>query len=221
MQMLGVGLSFEVGGIRYALAATRAQSATDDALDLVAQDYFGATGLYALPRLPGETDGSYRARILASLLRSGATRAVITAAVEKVTGFPCRVTEWWRPSDTGCWGRGYWSVDTQATPFRWTGGGKFAGLAYQGFVECVLPRSQPFGNNPTPCYDQTFYFGVAGSSFLDGSAGLVGPQAVYDAINRAKVYGTIIWVKFVSPAQVFAWDQPGVTWDEPGVVWDR
>jgi len=54
----------------YAKLQLRVQTATDINLDLIAQDNFGPN----LPRLPNETDGSYRQRILGNLPPQGATR---------------------------------------------------------------------------------------------------------------------------------------------------
>lgn len=209
---IGGGLTFEVGALTYALGATRIQTAIDGALDLASMDYFGG----ALPRNSGELDPSYEARITAALLPSGATRSAVVAAVEAATGHPCRAIEPWAPSDTGCWGRFFWNVDTPATPFRWTN----PGMEFQGFIDCVLPSPAFLGGNPAPCYDSSFYWGIAGSSFIDpNTTTTLGAQAVYNAINMAKVYGTIIWVKFVPATATWSWDQPGVNWDEVGVTW--
>lgn len=212
MAMLGGGLTFESGALTYALGATRVQTAINGALDIASLDFFGN----GLPRNPGESDLAYRIRILAALLPAGATRQAVSDAVQKVTGSAPRIIEPWSPKDTGVWGRFYWSVDNAVTPFRWTN----SAMGYQGFIECVLPQPELFGGNAAPCYDSNFYWGVAGSSFIDPNPSQpLGPQVVYDAINLAKVEGTIAWVKFVSPAAQYNWDQPGVTWDEPGVNW--
>lgn len=211
LSMLGGGLSFESGALTYALDATRIQTATDGALDLASVDYLGDRA----SRLPGETDPSYRLRILAALLPAGATRKAVSDAVQAVTGFVPRIVEPWRPADTGGWDQFYWDVDTPETPFRWTD----SDMGYQGFIECVLPQPLFLGGNPAPCLDANFWWDVAGSSFIDPDPSTpLGPQVVYDAINLAKVEGTVVWVQFVTPA-AFRWDQPGVTWDQPGVNW--
>lgn len=222
MGALGDGLSFENGALGYACAATRIQTAINGALDLASQDFFGA----ALPRNPGESDDSFRARILAAIMPAGATRAAVTAAVQKATGNPVRVIEPWRVADTGAWGHFYWGVDNAVTPFRWSGGGRFVsgdpgtGLQYQGFIECSLPTPALLNNQPVPCYDSNFYWGIAGSSFFDLDAGeTFGSQVVYDAINATKCEGTIVWVKFVPAPIGLDWDQPNVNWDQAGLQW--
>jgi hypothetical protein len=218
-QMMGGGLAFENSAEIYALAATRIQSAVNGALDLAAQDFLGDR----LPRNPGETDASYRARITAALLPTGATRAAIIEAVTNATGYAPRVIEPWRPADTGAWGHGFWGVDSSTTPGRWTGTGGRPGersLAYQGFVECVLPTPTALNGNPVPCYDSNSFYGIAGTAWIDiEPSTTLGPQAVYDAINLVKCEGTIVWVKFVPAPSKYNWDDPNVTWDESGVTW--
>lgn len=203
--MFGAELSFELGALTYALDATRLATAQNGALDAASVDYFGSfPGLYALPRFAGESDSAYLVRIEAAMLPTGATRQAISDAVQAVTGVAPRLVEWWRPSDTGVYGNAisggmmFYSVDTRAKPGRYTAGGP-GGLPYQGFCQSTLPVTQPFGPNPTPAYSAyTMNYSVAGSSFFDppGSVPL-GEQQVYDAINRNKVFGTVVWVQFV------------------------
>ncbi len=56
--------------IAYAARQTRIKTATDGWLDMIAADFFGAS----LLRKPGQSDASFRARILADLFREQATR---------------------------------------------------------------------------------------------------------------------------------------------------
>jgi hypothetical protein len=56
--------------LAYVLLQTRIATATDINLDLISQDFFGSE----LPRLALESDTSYRARILNTLLNGGMTR---------------------------------------------------------------------------------------------------------------------------------------------------
>lgn len=234
LEMIGAELSFQNTAIQYALGATRIQTAVNEALDLAADDYFGPGGLR---RGDGETDAAYRARILASLLPSGATRQAVSDAVEAVTGFVPRIIEFWRPSDTGAFdltpgtAASFWDIDTPANPFRWTSGGsqlQISGvtgfLAYQGLIECVLPPAQPFGNNPTPCFDTNPFYWDEPNQFglylIDPEALVpLGIAEVYNAINRTKCEGTIAWVQFVPTPPLRTWDEPGLVWDAPGIVW--
>lgn len=210
LAMMGVELNFSLDeSLQYAFDATRIPTGIGDALDLASLDFFGPapTSLFSLPRLGGESDTSFSERIELNLLPTGATRQAVSDAIGRVTGFVPRIMEPWSPGDSGVWdglaGQGmmFWDVDTVLTPFRWADD-----QAYQGFVECSLPLTNPFGNNPTPCYDvpSGFYWDVAdgnGAWLIDPLPLITnGVQAVYNAINRTKVFGTEVWVKFVSPS---------------------
>jgi hypothetical protein len=220
---LGTPLAFEASALGYAFDATLIGTAQNGALDGKAVDFFG-TGFYALPRNPGESDPAYAARLLAALLPEGATRKAVSDAVQAVTGQAPRLIEPWRPSDTGVWsgapgaGMMFWGIDNVVTPGLWTN----PGLGYQGFCQTILPLAEPFGNNPTPTYDQyAFNYNVAGSSYLMAPGGAVpqGEQSVYNAINRAKCEGTIVWVQFVAPRGAVYWDETGIVWDQSGITW--
>lgn len=225
MLMIGSPLNFEITAEQYALGATRIDTATNGALDLASLDYFG-TGLYTLPRQLGESDASFSLRMgpwpLGAMLQPYATRSAVIAAVKAVTGFAPRTVEPWCPGDTGAWDHFYWDVDTAEAPFRWTSSAipTDLNLAYQAFMDCVLPTPALLGGNPVPCFDNNFYWDTAGSSLIDMDPSVpLGPQVVYDAINRAKCEGTIVWVRFVNAPTTYSWDQPGVTWDQPGATW--
>lgn len=219
--MLGTELTYLNAALQYADDATRVQTAQNDALDLASLDYFGS-GAYAIPRNSGESDASYRARLLGGMLPAGATRPAMYNALLAATGFPPRLIELWRPYDTGVIdglpgaGMMFLDVDTAVTP------GRIAdpGLRYQALIQCVLPLAQPFGNNPTPCMDFTIFTDSPGSSMIDTTpTGVNAQQQVYDAINRTKCEGTICWVQFVPAPSGLSWDEPAVNWDDPGAVW--
>lgn len=199
---MGEGMAFQITSLQYALAATRVQTATDTALDLCSEDYFGD----GLPRYPGEPDSSYVNRILVALamLGQGATRAAVTLAVYAVTGVIPIVTEPWSPQDTGVWdgragnGMMFWDVDVPASRARWTNDDP-----YQAFIDTVQISLPILGGNPLPCLDlgnspNGWYVDApaSGSAFFDFLGSVpTGVQAIYDAINRVKVFGTIVWVK--------------------------
>ena len=202
MKSLSAELSAIESSLAYALGSERIGTAVAPELDLAAQDFFGS----AFPRIGGETDSAYSARILAALFPTGATRAAVSAAVQSVTGKVPRIIEPWRPMDTGVLGgqagKGmvFWNIDTVVTPFRWTN----PGLRYQGFIETVLPQPIIFGPNAPPCFNVQpggpgfwgWYWTIAGTSWINPpNAGLLGANPVYTAINRTKVFGTIVWVK--------------------------
>lgn len=81
----------------YVKLQTRIKTATEDNLDLISQDYFGNK----LPRRYGESDDTFRARILANLLPFPATRQGIATAVYTLTGRWPVITESFNISDNG------------------------------------------------------------------------------------------------------------------------
>jgi hypothetical protein len=76
---------------------------------------------------------------------------------------------------------------------------------YQGFVDSILPAIPLLGGNPLNCLDRGngangWYVDAptSGSAFFDFSGSVsADAQAVYSAINLVKVFGTIVWVKFL------------------------
>lgn len=227
MEALGTAPAAIMLALQYALDAMRIQTGENGALDLASLDFFGSS-TYALPRNPGESDTSFAARILAAMLPTGATRAAVSAAVEAVTGYAPRIIEPWSPADTGVIdgvgsslaGAMYLDVDTPVTPARLAD----PSLRYQAFLESVLPSVSPLGGNPMPCIDDGIYMDAPGSSMFDFEGAIpLGEEIVYAAINRTKVEGTVIWVKFVAtppgPPTGFEWDAPNLYWDQPGLNW--
>lgn len=211
MKSIGGQQAFVLSALIYALEATRVQTAVGDALDLVSEDFFGD----ALPRAPGESDDSFRTRIEAGLTAdfvtaSGATRAAVSFAVQTITGVAPRIIEPWRPLDTGVIDGGpgtgmmFMDADCVQAPAIITD----SSLAYQGFLQSIIPPIQLLDGNPLPCMDvgeaaSGLYTDTAGSSMFDfdGSISL-GEQAVYDAINARKTFGTVVWTQFVSSVKV-------------------
>jgi hypothetical protein len=85
----------------YVKLQTRIATATDSFLDLISQDFLGAT----LPRRFGETDTSFRGRVQRELLRQRATRPALVNELVNLTGRTPVVFEPARPADTGGWGK--------------------------------------------------------------------------------------------------------------------
>jgi hypothetical protein len=111
----------------YARLQTRIATATDTFLDLISQDFFAA----ALPRLFGESDSAFRARIRRNLLRPLATRGALIAELTSLTGRAPTVFEPARPADTGAWG--------QALGYSTAGGWGSLMLPFQLFVTAFRP----------------------------------------------------------------------------------
>lgn len=196
LETMGAELSFAQSALAYALGSTRIQTATSPELDDASKDYLGG----ALPRLPGETDAAFSARIIAALFPTGATREAIIAALTALTGVTPRVIEPWRVTDTGAWDAGisYWDIDTQANPAIWTDTSRW----YQGFIVTPAPPVSVTGAQPLQCFDRGngangAYWDVPGYGFFEIEA--VPQDAVYAKLLATHVEGTLCWVKIQSP----------------------
>jgi hypothetical protein len=235
----GAVLSWAWGLLSYARAQTRLGTASDGWLELAAQDYFGEGNF---PRFAGESDPAYAARILANLLPQADTRAALSAAIAAVTGRAPRITELWRPLDTGCWdgvgslawdapglawdqtglewdggqtlGAFYWDVDTAATPFRWAGRAPF-----QAFIDSIFPSAPLLGTAQIPYLDHNLFWDAPGSAFMDLPGLPAGEQQLIAAIRNTHVFGTQIWLRFptnpnpaVKGGPIYGFDD-GLAWD--------
>lgn len=100
LQGAATGLAFVYSLLAYVRLQARIGTATDGFLDLIALDYFGSS----LTRTTGQSDATFRARILAALFQERGTRASLIAALKALTGRTPVVVEVMRPSDTGSYG---------------------------------------------------------------------------------------------------------------------
>ena len=178
--------------LQYAAAATRIATATDTELDVASQDYFGN----GLPRLPGESDTSFRARIKAQLLVPRVTRPAITSAVDNLTGEIARIIEPWATADVLCWDENsYWDIDTPSNPDRWGDDG----LPYQGFIELSAPVFSFTAGQPVYGWDIGDAWDQGTFAWNDLQVQL-SPQfqsQLYALLAAFKAFGTTIWVKFL------------------------
>ena len=138
------GAEFNYEQLGYVQAQMRVQTATGENLDAIAQDYFGSY----LNRLPEESDGAYRLRILANLQVDSQTRAAITSAILQLTGLIPVIWEPFTVADNGAYGvnlvygrttyaggEPYWyhiTVFRRSAPFLDVFGAYGNGLVYGG-----------------------------------------------------------------------------------------
>jgi hypothetical protein len=194
-----------IGGIAWALAGvyafyayaklqTRIRTATGFWLDMIAADYFGT----AIVRKPGQLDPSFRAYIIANLLRPRATRPSMQSLLLAITGQEPILFEPNRPYDTGAF-----HSPTSVGYFREARYGSLAvpftamitayrplaegGLAGAGFYNA--PRTTAFHNPLSPSYFNDLSLDTV---FVDDAD-------IYAAIEANKVAGTICWVALTAP----------------------
>jgi hypothetical protein len=171
---------------QYIAQQTRIKTASGGFLDIVSVDFFGN----ALPRGNGESDTSFRARILSTLLQEKGTRWAIYNALFILTGRAPLIIEPSRPADTGSYrsgGAGY------------SAGGAYGSLimAYQAFVVAYRQSSSGVPN-------------IAGYGVSTGAYGIpsqgeyvplssvtmaVQDAALFAAVDAVKPAGTAIWMR--------------------------
>lgn len=189
------GLAY-LGSTIYALIAylrlqTRISTATDGFLELISLDYFGLNGLR---RKGGQSDASYRANILANLLRPRNTRSSIIRILVQLTGNTPIIFEPWRPADTGCYGGptlaygvagGYGSLadpgQAFVTAFRQPGVG--------------LPLLMGYGV-PVGAYNTPSQIEYASLEMIEGS---ITDADIYAAVESVRPVTRILWVQIENP----------------------
>ena len=166
--------------ITYAALQTRIATATDGYLDLIANDFFGTN----LSRLTNETDGAYRARILANLFVKGPTRANMSAVLTLITGRTPDIFEPSNTNDSGGWdGAFYWD----------TGVGKWGDpMPYQSFVTVYRPltNAQSLGELDSWRWSWDSY-----GAWSDQQITSVTDAAIIAAVESTRMTGSIVWLR--------------------------
>lgn len=194
---IGSQLNFISQQLYYAWTACRLDTATNGALDLFAQDFFGNN----LPRESGESDNAYRLRIKALLFQPQVTRPAIINAIELAfPGTIVRAIKPWNPGDTGYYGStsphigSYYDYDSPDVP------GLYGNPAarFEGFLEIQLAPAQElnfnlWGYDFASAYDaQTGYF-FDPITVLQTQVGQINKL-----INQIVAMGIQIWVKYIN-----------------------
>jgi len=177
---------------------TRIKTATGFYLDLISQDYFGNT----LPRRLGESDFSFRHRILVNLFPVRCTRYGLQNIITNLTGFVPTMIEGSSTINAGCY-------DVTFFYDKGFGYGDFvtSDIAYTGTIYATLPQPLGFNNicgigqydGVTPVYNDTGYFGYDfyyNNAYIDLSNEIptVTTQDLVYSIENSKVYATHIFL---------------------------
>lgn len=199
---IGATLASFLSQMQFIANGLRIKLAYGTALDTISVDYFGVDGL---PRNPGESDTSFRARILQMLLIARVTRAAIQNVVEIVTGASARVGEpWTAGGDCAAYDvNSYYDVDGApgVAPSRIGDG-----LAYTGFVDATIPVSSVTGGYPIYGVDMGLAFDVGTSAYdLASYATNVLPNngienQVISFIQAFKAWGIVVGIRFTASA---------------------
>jgi hypothetical protein len=183
--------------IAYVRNQTRLGTVTDGFADLASYDYLGDR----LPRLAGESDATYVARIKANIFLKANTPTAVEAAIEAVTGYPARVIEPWNPSNNARYGSAFYGFNRKSCPGQYSDGNQ----RYKGLIVCSLPATG--AALPRRGYGGVFYtssssIAAGAGAFYSTALASSAEQLVFDALSRVLVFGTQAYVKFVPPGQV-------------------
>lgn len=183
--------------VAYTQLQIRLQTTTDGFLDLASFDYLGNN----LPRLPGETDGTYSLRIRNEIVRQKLTRTAIDSLLFELTGQHPEITEAWRGADNMAWrGRYGWRT------------GHYSGrnFRYRVFIKTI--HAGVFGiatggwRNPNAAWRvPTFVY--TDPSMTTGT-GLTDDQLL-DALNRIRAAGVTYWVWIADATPTLLADELG------------
>ena len=195
--------AFVYGLIQYARQETRIRTATDGWLDLISGDFFGL----AFPRRAGESDASFRARILLELFRPRATRAAVVRVLQDLTGETPLIFEPARPADTGAYGslEGGLAACLSTLGYGLAGGYGSLLLPYQAFVRAFpplvsgIPLVAPYGEASYAGGTEGGPGGYGTGAFEYGSlemiVGALTEAEVYGAVDSVKPVATILWTR--------------------------
>ena len=181
-------LAFIYSILAYLRLQSRITTATDGFLDLIAADYFGNT----LYRALGQSDDSFRARIIASILRERGTRNSVVSILTQLTGRAPVILEPQRPLDTGVYGG-------PGLAYGLVGGYGSTVLPYQSFVTAFRPEGQGIPNVAgygvsTGAYGTPSRLEYASLSMIHG----VTDNDLYAAVNSVRPTGYTIWMAISS-----------------------
>jgi len=180
--------------LSYVILQTRISTATDNWLDLIAFDFFGSD----LIRESGETDTSYRSRILGALLRGAATRSAIRASLQLLTGSEPRIFEPTRCGDTGS----YSTLANGPLPpgsglaYGVAGGWGNPDLPFQFFVSVTRP--------PTPVVGMLAGYATDAGGYGQGSIAYVDLSLLPGQVTEEDVQQTL---SSLLPVNTIAWLQ--------------
>ncbi len=182
---LGNAWSWLYAMLAYVRLQTRIGSATDDFLDMISKDYFGAM----LPRRVNEADAAFRARILAELRRTRATRPGLIAALLALTGRTPVIFEPMRAADTGAWNIGP----------GWGMGGGYGSLGLPAQIFVTAYRPSAAGIVDIPGWGAGGWrLGASGYASLGMVQGAVTDADILDAVATTLPAGVTAWTRISS-----------------------
>lgn len=181
-------LAFCYSLLAYLRLQSRISTATDGFLDLIANDFFGNR----LVRASNQSDDSFRARILSSVLRERGTRKSVIDILTQLTGRAPVVFEPRRIADTGAYGGPNLAYDL-------VGGYGALNEPFEAFVKVYRPLGQGVPNVagydiPTGAYDTGSQAEYIALSMIQG----ITDADLFAAVDSVRPAGTTLWVQLNS-----------------------
>lgn len=179
--------------LAYVRAQTRITTASDVWLDAIAQDYFGSA---VCPR-KGQSDDTYRRRILSDLVRERGTRHGLRSVLEDLTGRTPAIFEPANTADTG----GYGPMPAGGSGFAYGAAGGWGSLTlpFQVFVTAYRPTGAGIasvaGWGGTCC---GYGAGAIEYATLDMISGRVTDDDINGAISGVMPIATVCWTRITS-----------------------
>lgn len=189
LQGLAYALSFIYSLYAYAKLQTRILTSTDGWLDMIAADFFGTT----LQRQSGQSDASFRARIIINMFRERGTRPAMIKVLEDVTGKTPDIFEPNRPLDIGAMNsplsKGYCGVarmGSMAVPYT------AMIIAYRPAVTGTAAGGAFFRAPTVSALHNPLSSSYTNSLSLAQQA--ITDADIYAAVDAVKPVGTLMWV---------------------------
>jgi hypothetical protein len=198
----------------YANLQSRIATATDAFLDIIALDFFGTR----ISRKAGQSDASFRRRILLEILRPRATRAAMAQALTDLTGRAPTIFEPANSSDTGGYCSGA-NLNDASLPGNLLGGGVgynsgggygCLAIPFQCFITAYRPHGggvafvSGYGNPDSFAYGAGGYGSITDGGATAGAieyaamsmvAGAVTDSDIEEAVVACAPVGTIPWLR--------------------------
>ena len=178
--------------IIYVVSQTRLLTATDQWLDIIANDYFGPT----LTRRSGEGDFAYRTRIQAALLREAATRSAVSGGLDDLIGNRPVIFEPANCMDTGSYGALEADSNIPGTGLAYGEAGGWGSLLLplQFFVTATRP--------PTPGVGTLAGYGTSAGGYGVGAISYVDLSLLPGVVSDADIQTTLCGLL---PVNAVAW----------------
>jgi len=190
-------------------------NATGAGVDLCARDFFGDN----LPRITGESDAAYKARIVGRLFLQVGTRTGMSEGVTDAIGNEPVICELQQAQNTGGWASwltgsggssgvdsgGYLDGADAAGPFEFSGTGEDGGGAFIGsegviYQEIYGPLAWDTGTGTYDTHLGPYQALVTVQQPEPESGRFLDVYQILALVDSLKPVGTIMWVRVIGPA---------------------